>query len=409
MTLGADYKMVLHRKRGFYFYTLIIAIFLYSVGACGENDTDGIEIIEVSTIRAELQSFSPQIKANGTVSAKRKVTLVAQIDGPIVSVSDYFFSGGSFKRNEEILRVEHSEYIARHKKAESIYAEQKLHFLEQEALFRTAGSEWSELGTDKSNDMFLRKPHLSAAKANLESAEADLDASMIALNKAKTLSPFDALVIETYVTKGQFIIVGTPIAEIYDKNEVEIKLMLTERQASKIDLPFHSLALNSDTSLNKRQMHLKVDVIADIAGKRQRWKGDIARMLPVVDSKSRLFQVYVDVKNPFGLDKFTMPGEEDSTVPLLPGLFVEVEIPGREVHDVYVLPKSVIFDKNQIYVYTENGKLEQYEVDIIHNGAEKIWFLSSMPNKSLVLLNRQRIISTKKNFKLVVVDEQDVN
>ena len=388
------------QKANHIFWFVLTSVLLLPSGqafSAQASENSNIEdVLVVHGVQADLQSSAPTISATGVVSAKREIDLAAQVSGVIVSTSDNFASGLSFQKGEKILMVEDVDYIFRKKRAESILAQSELHVMEEEAASFQAEREWHNLGSDKSNDIFLRKPHLRAAKAALQSAKAELVLATLNLQKTSVLSPFDALVVEVYKDKGQFVSVGTPIAKIYDKSIVEIKVNLTEKQASLIDLPFYRFDTPSNPPSNRISKPSAVDVkvTADVATRKHAWQGYINRMSPYVDHTSRVFQVYVEVANPF-----------DHVMPLLPGLFVDVEIPGRELSDVFVLPRSAVFNRDKIYVYDENKELKKYHVDILHKTQDKVWIHSDMPTGSIVLVDGQLALSPQKPFKLELLSQ----
>ena len=375
------------KKTNSIFWFVLTSIFFLHAGNAF-SDSNAKSVLVVHGVQADLQSSVPFIKTTGVASAKREIDLAAQVAGVIVFTSDNFASGLSFQEGEKMVMVEDVDYIFRKKKAESSLTESELHVVEEEAASFQAEREWRNLGSDKSNDIFLRKPHLRAAKAALQSAKAELKLAALNLQKTNVLSPFDALIVEVYKDKGQFVDVGTPIARIYDKNMVEIKVNLTEKQASLIDLPFHSF------HTTPKQKSLDVNVTADVAKGEHTWQGSISRMAPYIDPTSRVFQLFVDVANPF-----------DHATPLLPGLFVDVEIPGRALSEVFVLPSSAIFNRDNIYVYDDNKALKKYQVDIVYKTLDKVWIRSDMPTGSIVLVDGQLAISPQKPFKLELLSQ----
>lgn len=374
--------VLLFKKANDIFWFALTCIF-FSQSAYVFSDSNAKSVLVVHGVQADLQSSVPFIHATGVVSAKREIDLAAQVAGVIVFASDNFARGLSFQKDEKIVMVEDVDYIFQKKRAQSLFAESELHVVEEEAASFQAAREWRNLGSDKSNDIFLRKPHLRAAKAALQSAKAALDVATLNLQKTNVLSPFDALIVEVYKDKGQFVDVGTPIAKIYDKSMVEVKINLTKKQASLIDLPFDSFDAIA------KHNPIDVHVTADVAKTKHTWQGAISRMSPYVDHTSRVFQVYVDVANPF-----------DQATPLLPGLFVDVEIPGRELSEVFVLPSSVIFNRDNIYVYDDNKELKKHHVDIVYKTQDTVWIRSNMPTGSIVLVDGQLAISPQKPFKL---------
>ena len=79
---------------------------------------------------------------------------------------------------------------------------------------------------------------------------------------------------------------------------------------------------------------------------------------------SRVLSIIVEVENPYSVK----PGG----APLLNGLFVEVEIPGKEMKDVFLLPRSALHNQSQVVVVDENDTLRSRDIEIVHSTPRQI-------------------------------------
>lgn len=155
--------LLFNKANDIFWFALTFIFFFQSAYVFSDSNTKSILVVH--GVQADLQSSVPFIQATGVVSAKREIDLAAQVAGVIVFASDNFARGLSFQKDEKIVMVGDVDYIFQKKRAQSILAESELHVIEEEAASFQAAREWRNLGSDKSNDIFLRKPHLRAAKA----------------------------------------------------------------------------------------------------------------------------------------------------------------------------------------------------------------------------------------------------
>ena len=58
-------------------------------------------------------------------------------------------------------------------------------------------------------------------------------------------------------------------------------------------------------------------------------------------------------------------------MPLAVGLFVNVEISGREIRDAYIIPRHALRAGDQVYVVNELGQLEIRSVAVTYSSAEE--------------------------------------
>ena len=81
------------------------------------------------------------------------------------------------------------------------------------------------------------------------------------------------------------------------------------------------------------------------------WEATVDRISPTLDPKTRTLGVMVTVDQPY---RRAVPGIKP---PLFNGMFVAVEISGRPLPDVLVVPRLALHD-DRLYVLGEDNRLE---------------------------------------------------
>ena len=112
-----------------------------------------VDVINVSPRTHQLIVYT-----QGTIDAKRRVELVAQIAGKINDVSPVFADGGFFRKNDVLLSIEPEDYEFALARAQSALAQAEQRLAEERGRSRQAAREWRELGAKDANELFLRKP-----------------------------------------------------------------------------------------------------------------------------------------------------------------------------------------------------------------------------------------------------------
>lgn len=316
----------------------------------------------VRGIIAKETSFRPVIKAQGTVTAKQKIELVPEVAGKIVWVSPSFAQGGLFNKGEELVRIDPRNYQFAVSSARASVADARNILVLEKAESALAKSEWNDLGQGEASSLVLREPQLKSAQAKLDSAVANLDRALLDLERTKIKAPFDGRVEEKNVDVGQYISLGSKLAVLYSTDIAEILLPLTDNQLGKLDLQM--IYAPQVASGAAGQTGLDVDLYANVAGKRRKWTGKIVRTAGTVDLNSRILSVIVEVRNPYQV----RPGG----APLLNGLFVEAEIPGREMDHVFILPRAALRNQNQVVIVDKKNKLRSRTIEIIHSTRQDI-------------------------------------
>ena len=77
----------------------------------------------VAVIEAAPSTHQLLVHTQGTIDAKRRVDLVAQVAGKVVEVSDAFADGGFFEKDDVLLTIERDDYEFALARAESALAQ----------------------------------------------------------------------------------------------------------------------------------------------------------------------------------------------------------------------------------------------------------------------------------------------
>ncbi|SMF38686.1 RND family efflux transporter, MFP subunit [Alteromonadaceae bacterium Bs31] len=333
--------------------------------------TENVEpaLVKVSVIPAIKETVSLSVKSQGIVQPRREIDLIAEVAGRVVSVEPFFVGGGFFAAEQVLIKIDDRDYKTAVLMAKARVAEAEYRLAEEQGMSRQAKREWRDLGNQNANDLFLRKPQLVAANANLESAKGELAKAELNLERTQIRVPFDGRIKETFVDLGEFAGIGASLARVYDSTLVEIRLPLTEQQAALVDLPLVGAAQGKQP---------KVTVRGVVAGKHYQWQGVLARTDAFVDDRSRMYYAVAEVANPF-----------ESGAPLLPGLFVEAEIEGREIENVLELPREALFERDSIVYLDEDNKVSRAKVQVLRKDKDLVWLTAELSDDTLVALEKQ--------------------
>jgi multidrug efflux pump subunit AcrA (membrane-fusion protein) len=157
---------------------------------------------------------------------------------------------------------------------------------------------------------------------------------------------------------------GVPIAKLYATDYAEVRLPLPDRDLFYLDIPFDLSGerVESDGDSTEMQAGPEVQLPAEFAGEPRSWVGRIVRTEGEIDAKSRMVHLVARVEDPYGQKGAT------GTAPLAVGLFVEAEIQGRKVDNVFVLPRTALrtdAGSDLVYVVDAGDRLRFKTVDVL--------------------------------------------
>ena len=305
------------------------------------------EVIEARLVQHRVEVFS-----QGTVAPKRQVQLVAQVSGQIKFVSDNFADGAFFSDNELLIQIEPVDYELASTIADARVANAEERVAIEKGLSRQAKREWRDLGDEQANNLFLRKPQLNAAEANLASAKAELKRAKLSIKRTSIRGAFDGRIESTLANVGQFVTPGTALASLYAIDVAEVRLPLTEHQAELIDLP-------SGRQMPSRDNLPIVEILGGTGDNKHLWKGVIVRTDASIDVRNRMIYAVAEFKDPY-------PSPTAIGFPALEvGRFVEAKISGKILSDVVALPRHCIYRSTQVLRVSKEDTINFTEVQIL--------------------------------------------
>jgi RND family efflux transporter MFP subunit len=290
----------------------------------------------LNAVPVSAESFQMTVQGFGTVQPRVQVQVVPQISGKVIECYPQLVNGGFFKADEPLVVIEQTDYRLAVESASAAVAQAEVQLEKEKAEADVAKKEWEKLRPGQQPDSVLvfRGPQIQSARAQLNAARAQLAKAELDLERTMIQMPFDGRVVSTNVDLGQFITAGSHIAMVYRTDLLEVAVPLEDSELAWFDVPLNG---NGDAS-----SVTKADLYANFAGGEHHWEGQLVRTEGQIDPKSRMVHVVAQVKDPFKT--------KNSEPPLVPGMFVRVEIQGKEVKDIYRLPRYAIRQGTEVWV-----------------------------------------------------------
>ncbi len=315
----------------------------------------------VEVITAQPADLALTVSSQGTVRPHREINIVSQVGGIVVATSDQFADGGFFDADSVLVQLEDADYRLELIRAEAQVADAVQLVAQEKGRNRQAAREWRDLGNDEANELFLRKPQLAGAEAALEAARANVEQARLNLARTSISVPFNGRVREKMVDVGQYLTPGTPVAQVYDTDVVEVRLPLTDRQVALLDLPLNFRSADSQLP------SAAVTLSARFADREWQWAGRVVRTEGSIDVDSRVIYAVVEVEKPF---EATSGSERP---PLAIGLFVQAEIQGRQLSQVVTLPRNALRNDGSVLLVDAQNRLTTRPVRVLKSARRQVW------------------------------------
>ncbi len=308
-----------------------------------------VKVVPISRV-----PYQVWLKTQGTVQARTESTLVSEVRGKVLTISDPFRAGGFFQAGDVLLEIDPRDYETVVAEANAILAQAEFELAQEEASAEQARLDWGRLQPDtEASDLVLRRPQLKQARSNVTWAEARLANAKLNLERTRISAPFVGRILSKNVDVGQYVATGSILARIYAVDYAEIRLPLSGRQLAYVNVPelYHG-------EFPQSSVGPEVALVSTLGSESYVWSGRIVRAEGALDRRSRQLFVIAQVDNPYGK-------QADGRPPLKVGSFVEATIKGVVLNDVYVIARKY-YRKNE-YVLTVDGddklRLRSIEVE----------------------------------------------
>ena len=355
----------------------IIASVLYILGQVSPEP-----IKEQAPIDVNVQILTPidyqiKIKSTGTTTPITQTVLTSEVGGEVIYRSKKFSEGSSVISGEILAKIDDTDLQLQYKNALLQLASAEVQFAVQQAEAEIAQEAWEQVGEGTAKDLITKKPQLKQAKAALEVAKAQVQSAEKKLNKTEITAPYTGRIQNINIDLGSTIIPGQPVGSMYTSNEIEVTLSVKDSDLQFLDIPMDGRKLNPDQK--------SIVIIKSLyKGEMQEWAGNLERVDGVIDPMTRMIKLIANFKNNF----------IEETKPILPiGLFVEAEINGKQLEDIFMIPNTALTPNNELLVLNQNDALEIRKVKVVTKMKNYILVKEGMKAGERVVVSKLSIVT----------------
>ena len=295
------------------------------------------------------------VDSQGTVRPRTRTTLISEVSGTVLEVSDQFIVGGTFKQGDILMRLDPVDYeVALQRAKAQLISRNALLELEKARAIQ-AKKEWEMTGRPESEapTLALREPYLAEAEANILQAQAEVKQARTKLQRATIRAPYAGMVSVKSVDVGQYVTTGSRLGETFAIDFVEVRLPLTAKDLFQMD----------PRSFQTMDASNKVVLSGSVNGRSADWSAAIVRSEGVVNELNRSQYLVARVSDPYGLNQPLL----SRAPPLLVGTFVTARLPGKTLKGVFKVPRSALLQGSRVALVDEMRKLQISAVKVVFN------------------------------------------
>ncbi|MDX8347909.1 efflux RND transporter periplasmic adaptor subunit [Cognatiyoonia sp. IB215446] len=321
----------------------------------------------------ETAAFEPvnrplPIRGEGFVEPFRTVSLSAPTGGRIVMLHPAITNRNGFQEGDVLVEIDASNERAQIAQAKAAIAatEARLDLIDTQLTRASNLLERNAVSQATVDDLLGQQEEV---RANLEGQRAQLASAEIALENKIVRAPFDGSVQTKEAEIGNVVAGGSPIAQIYTDDRMEVSVAIRESDAALIPGLFEGRAAPATVTIA-------------FAGIDEGWRAEIVRVDPSLDPQTRTLTATVALRERIEGDAALASGAP----PALINAFAQVVIDGIEPANTYAIPSTALRDSDTIWLLRD-GVLAIHPASLVHVDGETsfVEILDLMPDDRLIL------------------------
>ena len=329
-------------------------------------------LTEVQVQSVHLDRHRVAVTVDGTARPARRTAVAAQVAGEIVWAAGALRTGTVVAPDSPLFRVRQTRYSQAVAEARSRLAEAELRLLREQVARELAQAEWERIGAEP-NLLALGVPQLAAAEEGAAAARAGLETAEADLRNTEVRAPHAGLVASRSAEVGEWITPGQRLLELLSLEVFEVRVSLPDAALPLLDLPFR------ESGARPPPARVTATLGPPNAEVRWTWEGRLVRMEGEIDPATRFLPAVIEVPRPYQ----TTP---DGRPPLVAGMFLQVEIEGKEFAEVATVPVSAFRADGTVLVVDGEDRIRIRQVDALWPAGEEALLVRSG------LVNGERLV-----------------
>jgi len=296
------------------------------------------------------------IPANGSLTAKRRVEIYAEVQGVFKSSHVLFRPGQEYKKGQTLIRIDASEYYASVQSAKSNLYNAIAGIMPDIRLdFPDVYQKWQNyLNNFDLNKTTPKLPAMTSDKENyfitgrgIVSSYYNVKNLEERLYKYSIVAPFSGILTEALVTEGSLIRSGQKLGEFIDPSVYEMEIALAKSYANLLKVG-ESVKL---TNLDKTETY----------------NGEVSRVNGSIDQTTQTLTAYIEVANN----------------ELKEGMYLEAMVNAKEEENAIEIDRNLLLESNEIYVVNDSI-LRVIPVKPVYFSSTKV-VLKNVPDGEVIL------------------------
>ncbi|WP_055444428.1 efflux RND transporter periplasmic adaptor subunit [Lacinutrix himadriensis] len=296
------------------------------------------------------------IAANGSLEAKRRLEIYAEVQGIFKPGSKLFKPGQEYRAGQTLIKIDAAEYYASVQSSKSnLYNSIAAIMPDLRLDFPDIFDKWQNYLTSFDLDKTTPKlPQMTSDKENYFITGRSIVSNYYnvknleqRLAKYYISAPFSGILTEALVTEGTLIRSGQKLGEFIDPSVYEMEVAISKTYANLLKVG-ENVALNN-------------------LDKTETYSGKVSRVNGSIDATTQTITAYIEVKH------------EN----LKEGMYLEANLNAKQESDAIEIDRNLLLESQQIFV-VKDSLLDVIDVKPVYFSDTKV-VLKEVPNGTIIL------------------------
>ena len=351
--------------------------------------------LKVETFTAHKKDVPVFLNGYGELKPIKQVAISAEVAGRVIEVHPRLQAGEHIPEGELLFRIDDSEYETEYQlnKKRVAILRKDLELAKKELSRVRTLFDKNKVGTAAGVEAAEKTVNNSAdrlAQAELATSRAQYD-----YVRSVVLAPFTARVVMSDLEQGQYVTPGKTIITIADDSWLEVEVPIYSRDAAEW------LIFSPDDIINQNWFEISQHIEA-----RVRWTesedaifNGFVHRVSSYSAETRNVHVVIRIGREENKDNRATHG-----VPLVAGMFVSVEIPGRIMENVIPIPRVAVSFENRVSL-VRNDRLATVEVEVVRVQGDYAYIGSGLEEGDQIVTTR--LVNPLEGSKLIIVGTEE--
>lgn len=245
---------------------LLLAVFLFIEGRSAPTQA----------LKVEEKLYAEKIIAVGQLGLEQETTLVAEVNGKIQSI--FLEEGESIREGALLLEIE-NQVTSEYGSATSEYSRMNSLLSAAQADYNNAQTLFEE-GAISQSELISKKNSYESVLSQRKAAQLKVEIAADNASKYKVKSPWEAVLLKSYVAVGDYVTIGEPLADIGSVGGYQILAELDEKYFPVV----------------KKGMSVLISVGEGTLGET---RAEISSITPQIDPNTGTFQIRIQIPEEF--------------------------------------------------------------------------------------------------------------